>query len=66
MNTSPPDTSCADVPMEIKSIRMEAGLTQQALSDLLGIPKRTIEDWESGHRTPPAYVIELIRYRLTH
>ena len=51
---------------DIKSIRKAAGLTQQALSDLLHIPKRTIESWEGGQRIPPDYVINLIKYYLEH
>jgi hypothetical protein len=35
------------------------------MSDLLGIPLRTIEDWDSGRRKPPEYVVSLIIYRLT-
>ena len=44
----------------IKESRLEAGLTQQKMSDLTGIPKRTIEDWEAGRRTPPSYVERLV------
>jgi len=44
----------------IKTMRKAAKLTQQAMSDLLNIPKRTIEEWEAGRRTPPIYVVELI------
>lgn len=40
--------------------RKKAGLTQAAMSDLLGIPKRTIESWESGERSCPSYVERLI------
>lgn len=40
----------------IKEARKKAGLTQQAMSDRTLIPKRTIEDWEGGRRTPPPYV----------
>ena len=46
--------------MTIKEARKQVGLTQQALSDWLGIPKRTIENWESGKRTPPSYVLEML------
>jgi DNA-binding transcriptional regulator YiaG len=35
------------------------------MSDLLGIPLRTIEDWDSGRRKPPEYVVSLIIYKLT-
>ena len=31
---------------DIRSARMEAGLTQAELAEWLGIPKRTIENWE--------------------
>ncbi len=44
----------------IKAARQAAGLTQQAMSDLLGIPKRTIENWEGGKRRPPEYIERLI------
>lgn len=46
--------------MTIKEARLLAGLTQQQMSDLFEIPKRTIENWEAGDRTPPAYVEKLI------
>lgn len=40
----------------LKNAREAAGLTQQAMSDRMEIPKRTIEEWETDRRTPPAYV----------
>ena len=46
--------------MTIKEARLQAGLTQQQMSDLFEIPKRTIENWEAGDRKPPAYVEKLI------
>lgn len=46
--------------MDIKEIRSISGLTQQAFSEKYGIPKRSIENWESGKRNPPAYVINLL------
>jgi DNA-binding XRE family transcriptional regulator len=49
---------------ELKAARLDAGMTQQALSDEWGIPKRTIENWESGKRTPPSYVIRPILEKL--
>lgn len=35
--------------------RKNAGLTQKALSELSGIPKRTIEDWEAQKSEPSAF-----------
>ena len=49
---------------EFKKARIDAGLTQQQMSDIFKIPKRTIENWESGQRTPPEYVKLLIIEKL--
>ena len=46
--------------MTIREARLEAGLTQQAMSDLMEIPKRTIENWEGGKRECPAWAEKLI------
>ena len=46
--------------MTLKEARLAAGLTQQAMSELLEIPKRTIEDWEAGRRKCPSYVERLV------
>jgi len=40
--------------MTIKEARATAGLTQKETAELLGIGKRTLEDWESGRRNPKA------------
>ena len=45
---------------KIKAARKAAGLTQQKMSDILGIPKRTIENWDSGQRKPAHWAIKLI------
>jgi len=45
---------------EIKEARLKAGLTQQKMSELLGIPKRTIEEWEGGRMRCPEYTKKLI------
>ncbi len=50
--------------MTIKEARKAAGLTQQGVSDLLGIPRRTIQDWECGKRVPPEWVERLIVEKL--
>ena len=49
---------------EIREIRKRAGLTQAAFGELLGIPRRTIQNWEGGQRKCPDYVVALIRYRM--
>jgi DNA-binding transcriptional regulator YiaG len=48
----------------IKKMRMDAGMTQKMFSDFFGIPVRTLQDWEAGVRTPPAYLVRLLPYKL--
>lgn len=50
--------------MTIKEARKAAGLTQQRMSDLLGIPKRTLENWESGKALPPEWAERMIVEKL--
>ena len=44
----------------IKEARKSAGITQEEMSKLFGIPKRTIGNWETGERKPAKYVEDLI------
>lgn len=48
----------------IKELRTASGMTQQAFSEYLHIPKRSIVNWETGQRNAPEYLIELIEYKL--
>ena len=48
----------------IKDLRIKAGMTQAAFGKALGIPMRTIQNWENGQRIPPDYVVTLIEYKL--
>lgn len=50
--------------MSIKEARIAAGLTQKEMSDLLEIPKRTIEDWEAGRRKCAIWAEKLIVEKL--
>ena len=45
---------------QIKAARHAAGLTQKSMSDRFGIPKRSIENWEGGQRTPPEWAARLL------
>ena len=44
----------------IREARLAAELTQEQMSEIMCIPKRTIENWEGGKRNPPAYVERLV------
>lgn len=48
----------------VRSIREKYQLTQQKLSEITKIPKRTIENWESGKRIPPSYLPSLIEAKV--
>lgn len=50
--------------MTIKEARVAAGLSQASMSELLEIPKRTIEDWERGKSKPAPYVEKLVIEKL--
>ena len=46
----------------LKKIRKDAGMNRREFSDYMGIPLRTLEEWESGRRKMPDYVLRLITY----
>ena len=48
----------------IAELRHKAGLTQKAAADYLGIPKRTLENWEGGRRKPKAFVFNTVNEKL--
>lgn len=44
----------------IKEIRKLTGLSQAKFAARYEIPKRTIENWETGKTEPPEYVYKLL------
>ena len=44
----------------IRKARENAGMTIKELSNLLGAPYRTVQDWNSGKRKPPSWLQNLI------
>lgn len=50
----------------IKDMRLSLGMTQVEFAAALGIPRRSVQNWEKKVSTPPAYVVELIQYRIAH
>ncbi len=44
----------------LKEARAEYGITQKELSEITDIPLRTIENWESGKRTPSPWVEKMV------
>lgn len=44
----------------LREVRKQAGLTQKQLAERYQIPLRTLQDWETGKRTPPEYVLNML------
>ena len=51
---------------KIRRLREQTGMTRKDFSIHIGIPLRTIEDWEAGRRKPPEYIPRLIEYQLKY
>ena len=51
---------------KIRRLREQTGMTRKDFSIQIGIPLRTIEDWEAGRRRPPEYIPRLIDYQLKY
>ena len=49
-----------------KVIREESGMNRKDFSDWLGIPYRTMQEWELGRRMMPEYVLRLIAYKVAN
>ena len=47
---------------QLKTLRKDTGLSRKEFAMALGIPLRTMEDWEVGRRKMPEYVLRLITY----
>lgn len=50
--------------MELRDMRMRLGDTQSEFAARYGIPFRTVQNWETGLRTPPQYIIDLLKNRI--
>lgn len=50
----------SDNNITIKEARKLAKLSQQKMFDVIGIPKRTVQEWESGRRLPEVYIEKLV------
>lgn len=50
--------------MNIKDLLQQSGMNMKQFSEHFNIPYRTIQNWSSGERKAPDYVLELIKFRL--
>lgn len=47
-----------------RMIRQESGMNRKDFAEWLGIPYRTMQEWELGRRAMPEYVLRLIAYKV--
>ena len=45
---------------KVKELRAALGLSQVKFAERYGIPRRTVENWESGVTIPPDYVLAML------
>jgi putative transcriptional regulator len=50
-----------EFPDDVKAIRNRLNLSQFAFAALLGVSKRTLQDWEQGRRKPRGPACSLLR-----
>ena len=50
--------------MTIREMRTRLGDTQSEFAARYGIPFRTIQNWETGKRIPPDYILNLLQMRV--
>ena len=53
-----------DIMMDVRDLRKQLGDTQSEFAERYNIPFRTVQNWESGIRKPPAYILELLTNRI--
>ena len=57
---------CVEPRSPIIRARLSAGLTQSQFAALLGVSRRTLEQWEQGRRSPSGAAKTLIRVAQLH
>ena len=53
-----------DEALNIRDMRKQLGDTQSEFAERYNIPFRTVQNWETGMRKPPEYILELLKARI--
>ena len=53
-----------DTAEEIAELRKLSGMKRREFCEYLGLPYRTLQDWELGNTQAPEYVLRLIAYKV--
>lgn len=51
---------------KIRTLRESTCMNRKEFCSFMGIPYRTVTDWELGNRHAPEYIIRLLEYYLQH
>lgn len=46
----------------IKRLRTHKGMSRKEFCEYLGVPYRTLQDWELGNRSMPDYMLRIMMY----
>jgi putative transcriptional regulator len=55
-----------NVPTEIKAIREKLDVSQAEFAELLGVSKRTLQEWEQGRCKPTGAALKLLMVARRH
>lgn len=45
----------------MKDFRSQTGMSQSKFAEYFDIPLRTLQEWEQGKRTPPDYILKMMK-----
>lgn len=45
----------------MKEFRQSIGMSQSKFAEHFGLPLRTLQEWEQERRTPPPYLLDLLK-----
>ncbi len=62
--TADKDSERRKMAYAFKMVREQSGMNRKDFSDWLGIPYRTMQEWELGRRVMPEYVLRLVAYKV--
>lgn len=53
-----------DSRQELLELRQSTGMNRREFAEYFGIPYRTVQEWELGHRKMPDYLLRLMAYKI--
>lgn len=53
-----------DTREQLLELRASTGMNRRQFAEYFGIPYRTVQDWELGKRSMPAYLLRLMAYKI--